>query len=135
MTDDSRFVPKVWAGILAVLVVATLLIASALRDAPAQEAIDNTRNAATKPVEQAPPRKMTPDLAVVFVQSEFPGQFINGDRLKELFVANCNLLMMGNPYDATVEGLLIGGTYTVAEATYIVDMSIYSTCPERLNGS
>lgn len=126
----TKFVPRVWMGLCVVAAVAALLIASALREAPATEAVDNTLNAATKPAEKAPPRKMTPDLAVAFIQSEFPYRFPNDDKLRDLFVANCHLLELGQSYRDTVQGM-IDSRSTVEEAVYIMNMSIYSTCPDR----
>lgn len=126
MTGDERFAPKIWAGLLALITVAVLLIAGALRDAPAQEAVDNAR----KPVEYAPVRKLTPDMATAFVQSEFPGHWTDSDRLIELFNVNCRLLADGLSYDNTVQGMVDGGASAI-EAGYIVSMSVYSTCPDR----
>lgn len=126
----TKFVPRVWMGLLVVAAVTALLIVGALRDAPAQEAVDNSRNAATKPVEYAPPHKMTPDLAVTFVQSEFPGQFFDGDNLIDLFRANCHLLEIGYPYSETVQGMVDNG-FSAQEAGYVMNMSIFSTCPDR----
>lgn len=121
---------KVWMGLLVVVAVTALLIVGVLRGHLATEAVDNSRNAATKPVEYAPPHKMTPDLAVTFVQSEFPGQFLDGEKLIDLFRSNCHLLSIGYPYDETVQGMVDAG-FSVQEATYVANMSIYSTCPDR----
>lgn len=128
----KTFVPRVWMSVMVVAGVTALLIAGALRESPAREAVDNTRNAATKPVEQAPVRRLTPDLAATFVQNEYPGEFVNSDRLIELFKANCKLLELGQPYDATIDGLTANNVLTVPQAIYILNMSIYSTCPDRL---
>lgn len=128
----TKFVPRVWMGAVAGLAVVALLIAGILRDSPAQEAVDNSRNAATKPVEQAPPRKMTPDMAVTFVQHEYPGEFTNSERLLQLFKANCEMLNAGASYDMTVQGLIDTNVITTPQAIYILNMSIYSTCPDRL---
>lgn len=131
MTGE-RFVPRVWMGVVAGALVAALLIIGVLRDTPAQEAVDNSRNAATKPVEQAPPRKMTPDMAVTFVQHEYPGEFTNSDRLLDLFRANCEMLNAGATYDTTVQGLIDTNVITAPQAIYIVNMSMFSTCPDQL---
>lgn len=128
----TKFVPRVWMGLVVGALVAALLVIGVLRDSPAQEAVDNSRNAATKPVEQAPPRKMTPDLAVTFVQHEYPGEFTNSDRLLDLFRANCRLLELGQPYDAVVQGMVDSNVITQPQAIYILNMSIYSTCPDHL---
>ena len=122
-----KFVPRVWMALVVVVAFTAFLIWQSVREEPAREA---TLNAATKPVEYAPPHKMTPDLAVVFVQSEFPGQFFNGEQLQELFRANCHLLELGNPYPAMVQGMIDAG-FTSVEAGYIGRMSVFSTCPDR----
>lgn len=126
------FVPRIWMAVVGILAVGALLIIGVLRDAPAQEAVDNSRNAATKPVEKAPPRKMTPDMAAVFVQHEYPGEFTNSARLLQLFKANCEMLNAGASYDMTVQGLIDTNVITAPQAIYILNMSIYSTCPDRL---
>lgn len=128
----TKFVPRVWMGIVVVLAVTGLLIFSALRDAPAREPVDNSRSAAEKPVEYAPPHRMTPDLAVTFVQNEFPGHWIGPGEgyLRDLFRTNCRLLELWQSKQAVEDGMISAGL-TDVEASYVLNMSIFSTCPDR----
>lgn len=128
--DNRPFVPRVWMAVVVILSVGTLLIVGVLRSNPAQEAVDNTRNAATRDTEYAPVRRLTPDLAVVFVQNEFPYRFPNAEQLTKLFAANCRLLELGQTYNDTVQGM-VNSRLTAEESVYIMNMSIYSTCPNH----
>lgn len=82
----------------------------------------------TRPDKPAP--RMTPELAVAFVQDEYPGKYRDAAKLIELFNATCHTLDEGNGsrYAATLPFLQAG--LSVDEATYILDISIDSTCPK-----
>jgi hypothetical protein len=77
----------------------------------------------------APVNGMTPQLAVSFVQDEFPGQFTDGEKLIKLFTATCVVLDAGGDRQAATLPMIQGGL-TAEQASYILDMSVYSTCPK-----
>lgn len=76
-----------------------------------------------------PVNGMTPQLAVSFVQDEFPGQFTDGEQLIKLFTATCHTLDAGGDRQAATLPMVQGGL-TAEQASYILDMSVYSTCPK-----
>jgi hypothetical protein len=89
---------------------------------------------ATRPTaDQSPANRMTPDLAVAYVQSEFPGQFPDRAKLTTLFKATCHVLDEGGTRLSAITPMQSAGL-TVDEASYILDMSIYSTCPKYHQG-
>lgn len=118
--ERRRRWPWLLAGIalVAVTVLATLLVVRAVGgDEPS-----------------TPANGMTQDLAVSYVQSEFPGKYTDAAKLIALFNATCHTLDEGNGsrYSATLPLLQAG--LTVDEATYLLDISIDSTCPKYRQG-
>ena len=114
----ARRKPWLWllaaAALVAVTALATVLIVRAAGgDDPA-----------------TPAKGMTQELAVSYVQSEFPGKYTDEGKLIALFNATCHTLDEGNGsrFSATLPFLQAG--LTVDEATYILDMAIHSTCPK-----
>lgn len=77
-----------------------------------------------------PAARMTPELAATAVIDEFPGKFGDPAKLIALFNATCHTLDEGDGsrYAATLPMLQAG--LSVEEASYILDISIDSTCPQ-----
>lgn len=72
---------------------------------------------------------MTQDLAVSFVQSEFPAKFKDPAKLIVLFEATCNVRQAGGTRADAILPLL-EADLSQQEAAYIYDMSVRSTCPK-----
>lgn len=72
---------------------------------------------------------MTPDLAVAYVQDEFPGRFPDSAKLKLLFSSTCHVLDEGGTrMQATVP--MIDGGLSGEESAYIFGVGVASTCPQ-----
>lgn len=80
-----------------------------------------------------PAKGMTQELAVTYVQSEFPGRFPDSAKLITLFRSNCNVLDQGGTRTAAILPMIEGGLSS-KEASYIIDISIDSTCPKYRQG-
>lgn len=81
-----------------------------------------------RPDKPSPGHGMTSELAVAYVQDEFPGRFTNPDKLVALFKTNCLVLDAGGTRTSAIAPMLEAGL-TSEESSYILDMAIYSTCP------
>lgn len=101
------------AACIILLAVATVIVVRATGD----------------PAPTSPANHMTPELAVSFVQDEFPGTFTDSAKLVTLFTATCGVLDAGGNRDAATAPMLQGGL-TTEQASYILDMAINSTCPK-----
>lgn len=103
------------AGVILVVATATVTMLVVRRSA------DGTRPASKS--------SMTPALAVSYVQDEYPGQFPNDDKLLTLFNATCTVLDAGGSKADAVLPMIEGGSST-EQASYILNIAIYSTCPK-----
>ncbi len=72
---------------------------------------------------------MTQQLAVSFVQDEYPQKFKDPAKLIVLFEATCGVLEAGGARPDAILPLL-QANLSQQEAAYIYDMSVQSTCPE-----
>lgn len=102
--------PWLLAGAVALVLIAAAVVATVLVTRPDK------------------PKGMTQDLAVAYVQSEFPGRFPNADKLVLLFKSSCHVLDVGGNRTSAVLPMIEGGL-SGEESSYILDMAIYSTCP------
>lgn len=75
------------------------------------------------------PPAMTQQLAVSFVQSEFPAKFKDPAKLIVLFEATCGVRQAGGTRADAILPLL-EADLSQQEAAYIYDMSVRSTCPK-----
>lgn len=119
VTDTIGAAPqrRRWRWLMAGLAVIALVAASVI-----------TTVLIMRPDKPAP--RMTQDLAVALVQDEFPGKYRDSAKLIALFNATCHTLDEGNGsrFAATLPFLQAG--LQVDEATYLLDISIDSTCPK-----
>lgn len=114
--DVVRRSRRRWPWLLAGLGVVVLVVAAVV-----------TTVLVMRPDQPAP--RMTQDLAVAHVQDEYPGRFTDSAKLIALFNATCHTLDEGDgSRPAAILPFLQAGL-SADEATYILDMSIYSTCP------
>lgn len=72
---------------------------------------------------------MTQQLAVSFVQDEYPQKFKDPAKLIVLFEATCGVLEEGGSRPDAILPLL-QANLSQQEAAYIYDMSVRSTCPQ-----